>query len=405
MSAEVVEGASAEATEVVAAEAAPATSTPRVIDLDALLAPIAGENPAGESLKYGGVYDEIREARRADDELNQGDWKRETKAADWSRVIDLSTDALATKSKDLQLCAWLAEALVKVHGFDGLRDSLALCRGLHELFWEGLYPEAEEGDLEGRANAVSWMDRQTALAAKDVRLTNSPGAINLSFNGWEVSKTFTIPEDVESLSSDEAAKVEELRARAVEEGKYTSLDWKTAKSASRRAFYESLSTLLNECWSEFQLLDHAMDEKFGRETPGLSALKKVLEEIRTVVAATLKEKRLLEPDPSDALADGEDGAAGDGSSGGATRVGGALASRQAAMRQLAEVVEYFRRNEPHSPIPYLIQRAINWGNMPLELWLRDVVKNDDVLGYVRETLGLNTPTNSGGGEVSPIEEK
>lgn len=397
---------SAEVVEVLAAEAAPATSTQRVIDLDALLAPIAGENPAGESLKDVGIYDQIREARRADDDLEQGDWKRETKVADWRRVIDLTTDALASKSKDLQLCAWLAEALVKAHGFGGLRDALALTRGLHELFWEGLYPEAEDGDLEWRANAVSWMDRQTASAAKTVALTNSPVSINLSFNEWEVSKSFTIPEDIESLTGEEAARVEELMSRAADEGKHTSLEWKAAKGASRRAFYESLATVLNECWSEFQSLDHTMDEKFGRETPGLGALKKALEEIRTLVAATLKEKRLLEPNSSDASADGANGASAAG--GGAAvaavaRVGGAPSSRQAAMRQLAEVAEYFRRNEPHSPIPYLIERAINWGNMPLELWLRDVVKNDDVLGYVRETLGLNTPTKEGGGS-SPAGE-
>jgi type VI secretion system protein ImpA len=393
---------SAEVVTVAAAEAAPVTLTPRVVDLDALLAPIAGENPAGESLKYVGVYDQIREARRADDDLEQGDWKRETKTADWARVIDLAADALASKSKDLQICAWLAEALVKVHGFEGLRDSLALARGLHELFWEGLYPEAEEGDLEGRANAVSWMDRQLASAAKEVALTNATGAANLSFNGWEVSKSFTVSEDLDSLSPEEAAKAEELRARAAEEGKYTSLDWKAAKGSSRRAFYEGLATLLNECWSEFQSLDHAMDEKFGRETPGLGALKKVLEEIRTLVASTLKEKRLLEPDTGHASDDGGAGVAAAGgvaapAATGGARAGGAPASRQAAMRQLAEVAEYFRRNEPHSPIPYLIQRAINWGNMPLELWLRDVVKNEDVLGYVRETLGLNTPPKEGGG--------
>jgi type VI secretion system protein ImpA len=397
---------SAEVAEAAAAQAAPANLTPRVIDLDALLAPIAGENPAGESLKDVGVYDQIREARRADDDLEQGDWKRETKVSDWRRVIDLTTDALATKSKDLQICAWLAEALVKVHGFGGLRDALALARGLHELFWEGLYPEAEDGDLEWRANAISFMDKQTASAAKTVALTNSPVSINLSFNDWEVSKSFTIPEDIESLTGEEASRVEELMSRAAEERKHTSLDWKAAKGASRRAFYESLATLLNECWSEFQSLDHAMDEKFGRQTPGLAALKKALEEIRTLVAATLKEKRLLEPAASDASADGANGAssaAGDGAAGAAVaRVGGAPTSRQAAMRQLAEVAEYFRRNEPHSPIPYLIQRAINWGNMPLELWLRDVVKNDDVLGYVRETLGLNTPTKEGGG--SPTGE-
>jgi len=36
---------------------------------EGLLNPIPGENPSGQSLRYDPVYDKIREARRADEEL------------------------------------------------------------------------------------------------------------------------------------------------------------------------------------------------------------------------------------------------------------------------------------------------------------------------------------------------
>jgi type VI secretion system protein ImpA len=36
----------------------------------------------------------------------------------------------------------------------------------------------------------------------------------------------------------------------------------------------------------------------------------------------------------------------------------------------------------------LVQRAARWGQMPLEEWLQEVIKNTDVLGEVKETLGL-----------------
>ena len=45
--------------------------SPDVIDIEALLSPIAGENPAGESLQYTPVYDEIREARRSEDPMRR----------------------------------------------------------------------------------------------------------------------------------------------------------------------------------------------------------------------------------------------------------------------------------------------------------------------------------------------
>jgi type VI secretion system protein ImpA len=136
-----------------------------------------------------------------------------------------------------------------------------------------------------------------------------------------------------------------------------------------------------------------MDETFKRDTPGLGALKKSLDEIRTGVDKLVKEKRILEPDPSD-LAGGENGegagvegeAGGDGAGG--SGAGGSTRSRQDALRKLAEVAEFFRRTEPHSPVSYLVQRAIRWGQMPLDEWLVDVVKNDGVLDHLRETLGL-----------------
>ena len=81
---------------------APATVA-AVADLEALLAPIAGENPAGESLQYSGLHDELREARRPADNLAQGDWQHEPKAADYHQVITLATPALATQTKDLQV--------------------------------------------------------------------------------------------------------------------------------------------------------------------------------------------------------------------------------------------------------------------------------------------------------------
>ena len=78
-----------------------------VLEFEALLAPIPGDNPAGESVRYAGVYDAIQEARRADDDLNKGEWQTEAKVADWRAVINLAIEALGTKCKDLQIGAWL----------------------------------------------------------------------------------------------------------------------------------------------------------------------------------------------------------------------------------------------------------------------------------------------------------
>jgi type VI secretion system protein ImpA len=370
------------------------TTAAEVIDVEALLVPISEDNAAGENLQYSGLHDEIREARRADENLEQGDWKRDLKIADWNSVFTLSIEALTDKTKDLQIAAWLSEALVKLHGLAGLRDSLKLMRGLHEQFWESVYPEIDEEDLDARANALAWMDKQVATAIKGVQLTNSPTGTNFSFIDYEEAKQFDIPEDLSTLETQQLDRIEALKAQVTEEGKLTTEDWAKARRATRRAFFEETFALLNECWDEYQFLDGVMDEKFGRQTPGLGDIKKAIDVVRTLIENIVKEKRLSEPYASeggDATAtDGETQSdAGEAGQGFATS-GGSIRARQDAFRRLTEVADYFRIHEPHNPVSYLVQRAIKWGQMPLELWLEDVIKDGGVLGNLRETLGLKS---------------
>ncbi len=365
-------------------------TSPEVIDIEALLAPISDDNPAGENLQYSGLPDEIRESRRADEDLEQGDWKRDLKVADWHQVRELATDALMTRTKDLQIGAWLAEALVKQQGLAGLRDSLTLMRELHERFWENLYPEIDEEDLDARANALAWMDRQLAAAIKEVRLTDATSGSDFSYLQYEDAKQFDIPDDTSALSDEQRERLEAMRSRLSEERKLTTDDWAKAKQNTRRASFEELYALLSECWAAYQALDQTMDEKFGRQTPGLGDLRKTLDAMRSLVGTIVKEKRLAEPYPDEiagAAADAE--VAGENGSGSRfPATSGSINARHDAFRRLAEVADYFRLTEPHSPVAYLVQRAIKWGQMPLEMWLEDVIKDGLVLGNLRETLGL-----------------
>src|SRR5438105_2399377 len=144
-------------------------SSPQTLDLEALLAPIPGENPAGKDVRYDGIYDAIREARRADDpDAPQGEWVHERKIADWPAVITLAGESLRVKSKDLQIAAWLVEALVKRHGFPGLRDGFHMLWELQERFWPSLYPEIEDGDVEGRGLLLEWLNTNLPLSIRAV---------------------------------------------------------------------------------------------------------------------------------------------------------------------------------------------------------------------------------------------
>lgn len=370
-------------------------TTKPCISFEQLLRPIEGENPSGENLQYTGLYDDIREARRSEDVEELGEWKREIKTSDWNKVIILSTDALETKTKDLQIVVWFSEALVKHYGFLGLRDSLQLLKGLLENFWESIYPENEDGDLEARANAFSWFDRQISISIKQLPLTASTLTDNCSYLQYEESKLFDVPEKIDDLSFEEKRKIEELKEQAEKENKTTSEEWRKAQNTSPLSFYQTTFNLLNDCWKAFLELDKLMDEKFLSQTPGLGMLKKSLEDIHNLVSKIYKEKQ-----PAKTASEAEQLPKSEGmekssiveqpSTKSFPINTGVISCREDALHRLKDVAEYFRKTEPHSPVAFLVQRAIKWGEMPLDQWLEEVIKNSEALDQVRETLGIKS---------------
>ena len=361
-----------------------------VFNLDALLAPIAGENPSGENLQYSGLHDEIREARRADDDVAQGDWVRELKVADWEKVAELAGESLSGKTKDLQIVAWLSEAAVNMNGFPGLRDSLKLANGLLATFWETLYPEIDEGnDLEARANALAWMDRQAADAARKVPLTKRSGA-NYSFFQWEEALQYDFPADTSKLSS-EALQAARREARTRPDG----------REDHGRGDPESQER------DAPRLLRGAQRGR-RRELGGTEGARQG--DGRPLRAPDSRARQPHEdsrgnPEPAREGRQGKEdrgagpvrrGGRGGGRSSGRRRggPGGSIRARDQALAQLAQVADYFRRTEPHSPVSYLVQRAIAWGQMPLDAWLVDVIKDNNVLAGLRETLGLKGESGS-----------
>src|SRR5580698_72091 len=177
-----------------------------------LLTPIAGDNPSGANLRYDPVYDQLKEARRQDDTGPQGDWQRERKVADYRLVVDLAGKALAERSKDLQLAVWLAEAALYRERFPGLQQGIDVVRGMLEQFWDTLYPEIEDDDLEPRSNLLGWL-------GSGARVIDAVRATPITAGGFGL---IHYEESRRTGSEEEAAASEtkqKSRATAIAEGK------------------------------------------------------------------------------------------------------------------------------------------------------------------------------------------
>jgi type VI secretion system protein ImpA len=265
------------------------------MDLDSLIAAIPGDNPAGEDLRYTPVYEEIKEARRSDDPLDRGDWQRELKRSDWPKVITLATEILASKSKDLQLAAWLTEALVNTDAWEGAAAGLELITALLSNYWEQLYPEIEDGDLEYRVGPIEFLNERLSVAMKEIPVTDPKTTAGYSWVKWQESRTVGYEADTRNRYGDTDEEKRRTREERVAEGKLTGEEFDGAVALSQAAFYVALANDIAATRLAFERLDAVLDERFGQNAPRLAEIKESIEECQRVVTKFLKEKKGSDP--------------------------------------------------------------------------------------------------------------
>jgi len=330
-----------------------------------LLNPISEDHPSGENLRYAPVYDKIKEARREDDDAPQGLWQRERKIADWPLTIKLIGETLAAKSKDLQLAAWLTEAMLRREGVAGLREALELCRCLLESFWDTLHPELEDGDAELRVGPLQWVGDRLDIALKQTGLTKS----GLTWFQYKESRAVGT-EEAASQSNEKTV----ARAAAIAEGKIPQEDFDKAFDESPKTYYVNLLAAYDGAMESLHALKEVCDEKFGDLSPNFGTLERTLEEVRQTVYILLQKKREKEPDAPVAAPEPEaepeaasEPAAFETGTAAAPARRAALsaepADRNDAIARIVACAKYLRQQDPCNPGPYMMLRGLRWGEL------------------------------------------
>jgi type VI secretion system protein ImpA len=331
-----------------------------------LLNPIDGPNPSGANLRYEPIYDKIKEARRAEDQPPPGMTERDRKVADNAQVIKLTKDVLSNKTKDLQLAAWLTEALLKQQGFGGLNDGLSLCFGLIDKFWDTVYPELEDGDAQARGAPLGFIGTKLEIPLKLVPLVEK--AIYGSID-YEQSREVGYEE---LAKSDDAKK---KRAQLIKDGKLAPEVFDKAFEETPKRFYAQAEKDLDSSLQILSQLKEACDAKFADDGPSFGPLRSALESARHVVHGFLQKKREKEPDPVEEVASQPgsetDSTVAADSACAPVRVGILLSvetsseppDRIEAVRKVAEAAAFLRRREPKSPASYLMLRGLRWGEL------------------------------------------
>ncbi|WP_053145373.1 type VI secretion system protein TssA [Pseudomonas sp. P97.38] len=333
-----------------------------------LLEPLDAQAPCGQDLRYESVYDRLRELRREDDtSLPAGVWESPIKRAQWPELERLATLMLLERSKDLMISAWLGEAWLHLSGLEGLPSGLALVAGLCERYPEHLHPQAEDGDCSWRVMPLEWLVRRySEVLLTRVPLLNGddPTYANFCLHDWQrLQRQQVLGNDSKSAKvAVETARTDQKKLDELIRG--TPLSFWLHRQSSLMLSLQHLQRL--EAWS---------DACLGQLAPSYKPLQDVMQ----AWLALVEEFIAMHPQqPSVAPAPAAPTAATptEPSQVAPAQVFQEPANREEAYRQLLVIAGYLARTEPHSPVPYLIRRGVEWGNKPLSELLGELISAD-----------------------------
>ncbi len=361
-------------------------ATEAVIDVDEFVQPISEDKPQGDDIREDfsptSLYYQIKDARAA---ARNSERQRLMDAADdpeallqmvpqWNTVLELAPKILKENAKDLEVAAWYCEALLRAHGFAGLRDGFLLIQVLVDKYWDDIYPLPDEDGIETRLApliGLNGADGEGTLIVPIRQVPITQGYSNPPFAAWQYEQAY----ELESITDPEK---KEARLAA---GAVSMKDIERAVAETPVSFFITLKEDLEQALQAFGDLSRTLDEKCGPDSPPTSNIRNALKRELEIVGFLTKDLAMeLENEESDTT-EGQQSSAEAASpvtrSGSGVSIDKAeISSRDEAFRALIKISEFFKKTEPHSPISYNVEQAVKWGHMNLPELLKELIPDD-----------------------------
>ncbi len=139
-------------------------------------------------------------------------------------------------------------------------------------------------------------------------------------------------------------------------------------------FFENLLKDLQDCIDTFGALDHILTDKCGADAPPTSRISGKLKDCLNVVQ-NISQKSIIPIIPD--VRNKE-----------MIKVFPGSPDRENMLNAILQAAQFFRQTEPHSPLPYLLERAVRWGKTPLPKLWREMVQDDQSWSHLCNLTGI-----------------
>jgi type VI secretion system protein ImpA len=308
-----------------------------MIDIEALLKTVSDEQPCGPNLTYDPSFYDLETKSHGKPETQFSP----AEDPNWKELREAALEFFQ-KSKHLTAAVILTVCELKLNGMGGAQEGLGLVRGLLERHWATVYPQLDPEDnndpterMNILANLTSFSEPYRFLS----RLQETPLCQSANFGRIRFF-------DVE--------KAKQPSTEPPPEGQPAPL----SESQIQAAFKDSSPELIAsnhqaavKAAEHLAAIDSFLNSTVGTAGVDLEPLRKMLKNIESTLAGYL-------PRTPEA---GADGAVGDEASAGGTsagpRLSGTVQSRDDVVKALDRICDYYREQEPSSPVPYILKRA------------------------------------------------
>ena len=328
-----------------------------------LLQPISVDQPCGENLEDTVLlssFDALRLFGQSRSPEAPAEPQETRKTIEWAELRTNALDALG-KSKDLRVLAYLGTALLRTDGIPSFYETLKVASHWVDTFWPQVYPLIDE-DAIARRNALNCLADPMAVVERFRRVPIVESRQHGKYSLRDIDlATGQMQPGKDEVKPDEAPVNAALSEMPLEE--LTALQQATA-----------------DAMAALNSIDAKLRTEGGPEVaPTFDSLSTQLVKLNRLLRAQVALRQGTTD--GDAVAEGS-GAVGQG----AIVAVGAIRSREDAIRVLDAVSQFFRRNEPSSPIPLIVERAKRLVSKDFLEVLADIAP--EALGSARSAGGL-----------------